>query len=263
MDETHIERALARVRGERERVDAERTALDRFRKDVESIEPAAATRAAADGSANAGTAVAAGTPNEPASSPECRRVREAFVDTAHDAVTAPDEDRSVSETMREELGWEVARAVSPGTTTAFTTGIKRAVLSAVDERRRELRTLAGALDVEARSLDESREAIEGVAEALVRADGTSPASLGFDGLRERHDALAGHRETCDRVGEERQAVLARSTNRGLVGVEQRALAATLYEPLSVDYPALATVARLDAVLDERQRTVRDHLLRRG
>lgn len=264
--ETRIERAAARVRAERECVAAEREAFERFRAAVaSSASPVTAARSASNATVTGGPVASPGSlPGERTGNAGCRRVREAFADTVHDAVTSDAAATPLFETMREQLGREVATAVAAETTLSFTPEVERAVFSAVAERRRELKALDGALERERDSIDAAAETTTDIAAWLARADEASLSALGFDALRERHAVLADHRAACDRVVEQRQAALARSTNEdGVVGVTQRSLAASLYEEWDVDYPVLVTAARLDAVLEGCQRAVREHLVRRA
>ncbi|MFW6437213.1 MAG: DUF7260 family protein [Halococcoides sp.] len=108
------------------------------------------------------------------------------------------------------------------------------------------------------------DAIIEITDWLRDADETPLSALGFDALADRHERLASARRRCDRLAQDRQALLGETTARdGRVAVRHRDLVSTIAEPLSVDHPLLATVLRVEATCADCQRVVRAHLVRRA
>jgi len=251
---THVRAARERVGDERAAVAAKRDALDTFREEVRSMEPAGrgVARAAAGPVVDGST----GTGRE-----RCSAVRTAFAETV--APHSGEADEGLLETMDAELGEQLALAVAPSTPTAFTPGVRDRLVSAIEARRRELSVTLRALDGEADSLDRTRDTLGEVTDWLATADETPLSALGFEELAARHRTLGTHREACADLARRRQAHLDGTTSAGAsVGLTHRDLVAYLYQSLSVDYPVLTTVARLVEVLECCRRAVRDHLVRR-
>lgn len=246
---THVERARVRVEREREAVGEKRTAYDRFRSRIGSMSPRAAAprRTAVDGAGETLVSVPTG---------RCP-VREAFVET----VAPTCEDRPTAALLEDELGADVARALATG---GASPALRRAIRSETDRRRAELAAMDGALEAEAASLARANETVEPIREWLIEANGTPLSERGFEGLRARHERLAGFREDCDALVRDRQARLTRTTGSdGKAGVRHRDLLAYLYDDFPVDHPVLVTATRLDDLCAECQRVVRDHLVRRA
>jgi len=251
--ETHVHRARTVVERERSSVAEKREALGAFAGRIESVETVAANRQPRQ--AVTGTVG----PTSDAGTDRCGTVRTAFEETVGAAV----DDRSGLEGIREELGEELALALAPTTPAVLTPGVRDRLRSRIHARRAELSVTAVALDREAESLASAGETVDGVTTWLVDTDETPLGEVAFGGLRGRHDRLEAHRRACERVARQRQSHLDGTTSHdGSVGLDHRALAASLYDGFPVEFPALATVARLVGLLEEAKRAVRDHLVRR-
>ena len=264
---THVRRALGRVADEREHLAEKRAALDEFGRAVRDLGVDVPNPSATRSDTPAGDAAAAAAPAVRGTEPgadRCRSVRDAFAETVRpysvDDVETPE---PLVETMRAELTDDLAAALAPGSGGQFTPMTKRAVLSAVADRKRELTVTDRALDAEARSLRSAADEIETVVGGLVEANETPLSGLDFTELRARHNELRGHRTLCAEVCRERQEFLHGTTSLDAdVGITHRSLVEYAYSELSVSHPVLSTATRLIALCAECQRTVRDHLVRR-
>ena len=257
--DTHVSRALARVRAEREAVTAKREAFDRFTERVADVDPAA--RPDGGGRMPAGSTVAAGRTQSDGRA----AVREAFDETVrpHATEDVPDAESNL-ERVAAELNREIASALSPAAAgVAFSQSLKAAVLAAADARDDELRALATVLDREEERLGDARSRLDEPIDWIAEADETSLVRLNFEELAARHERLDGFEATCRGVARDRQAFLNRTTSvGGRVGVNHRSVVESLYEDFPVDYPVLSTAVRVEEVCRDCQRSVRDHLARR-
>lgn len=259
--ETHVDVARETVARERGQIVDEQEAYEQFRRQVASISPTEAPpQTGAGGSGPIGTQAAASTTD----STNCRRVREAFAETVRPhSVDAADEE-PLLETIREELGDGIAVALAPTTDHGFTPQTKQAIFAAVCERLQDLDATTTSLDREAESLAAAATETETVTEWLRAADETPLPELGFEDLRERHERLDEFRDQCQQRLTVRQELLQETTSQNpWVGLNHRSLVVFLYQKFQVNYPVLSTIARLDDLLADCQRTVRDHLTRRG
>ncbi|ELZ94496.1 hypothetical protein C440_09968 [Haloferax mucosum ATCC BAA-1512] len=266
--QTHIRQALGRVRDERTRVAEKAAAFDEFARRVRGI-PASSTgqhpkTLQATGGGTLTTTAHVTATQRPSSSDRCRMVRSAFAETVRPC-SIDDIDRAepLSATIEEELSTDLAVALDSQTTGGFTPKTKQAVLSATLERQKELTVMKQVLARERQSLQEAADAVSEVTDWLDVGNETSLADLGFDDLRERHELLATYRTRCEDRLCERQSFLDETASRGgTVSIKQRDLVRYLYEDSSFAYPVLATMTRLHGVLEDCQRIVRDHLVRR-
>lgn len=263
MIETHVDRARDAVERERELLAEEGAAYEEFCDRIRSLSttevaPGTGARGAAPGG------VVAGTARPDAGGAACEQAREAFAETVQPYSVADVDDEPLLETIREELGDGVALALAPTTDPGFTTQTKGAILSAARERRRGIEATIDALDSEAESLHAAGDAVDEITDWLAEADETPLSTLGFDGLRDRHERLADHRDRVAALLDDRQELLASTTGRNRsADITHRSLVRYLYEPLPVVYPVLSTLTRLYDLLGDCQRTVREHLTRRA
>ena len=256
--ETHVSRAVERVRAERDAVTAKRRALDEFAGRVKDVEPAARPDG---GRAPAGSTMAIGRSRADGFA----AVREAFAETVrpHTTEDVPDAESNL-ERMAAELDRELARALSPAASgVPLSPSLKAAVLAAADARGDELRVLDAVLDREEEWLADARDALDDPLERLAEADEASLLRLGFEELADRHDHFGEFGARCERVSRDRQAFLDETTGvRGRVGVDHRSVVESLYEDFPVSYPVLSTAVRVEEACRDRRRSVRDHLARR-
>jgi hypothetical protein len=261
--ETPIDRASERVDAEREHLTQEKRAYKQFRSEVESLSVTANDPPAAGTATTAGV-VSTATSRQRHTVDHCQSVRDAFVETVYPySVADVGDEETPLETIREMLGDSVALVLSPETDHRLTPQVQRAICSTATDRLHELDAMKGALDREASSLRSTRADVESVTDWLVAANEQPLSECGVSALAERHETLATHRETCETLVVDRQDLLDSTTSQGgQVGLTQRSLVEYLYRNQSASYPILATVTRLDNVLAECQRIVRDHLVRR-
>lgn len=256
--ETHVSRALERVRAERDAVAAKRRALAEFGDRVEDVEPAAHPDG---GGVPAGSTMAVGRSRADG----CAAVREAFAETVRPHATGdvPDAE-STLERIAAELDRELARALSPAVSGVhLSPSLKRAVLAAAEARGDELRALDAVLGREEERLADARDAFDDPLDRLADADEASLLPLGFEELADRHERLGEFVARCERVARDRQAFLDGTTGvDGRVGVDHRSVVESLYEDFPVDYPVLSTAVRVEAACRDRRRSVRDHIARR-
>lgn len=262
--DTYVKRAIDRVEGEQELLAGEVTALDRFAAgvaDLEPVTPAESTGAVRPTSGGA-TPAATGFQRTASGTRRIERVRELFAETVRPH-SADDGSETLDQTIEEELGPEIATVLSPSTPGGFTAEVKGAIRSTVAQRRAERCAVERALDHEEASLTAALEGIEEITDWLVAEDRTPLVDLGFEALRDRHEALAAHRSRCERISRERQEVLHGTTSHEMdAGLTQLSLVGYLYDDLETTFPVLRTVVRLERVCRESQRAVRDHLTRR-
>ncbi|WP_436347204.1 DUF7260 family protein [Natronorubrum sp. FCH18a] len=265
---THVHVARERVRNELERVTEKRSAIEQFRRDVESVSPATPIHAGEATRAGPATPVTpqvqlAQQRNHHSTKP-CERIREAFAETIRPhSVSDLEEPEPLSMTILAELGDEIATVLAPNVDVPVTPPVKRAICSTIDDRLAETDAMEKVLETEADSLVSAETELDAITEWLVAANETELSALGFEELRERHETLAQHRRSCDRLLRDRQAVLhGATTGRPTAGTDHRRFLEYLYRPLPVAYPVLVTTLRLESVLADCQRIVRDHLIRR-
>jgi hypothetical protein len=265
---TYTDAARDRVEAERAAAEAKRAGMDSFIDRVADLSPESSP-AESPGVAGAG-GVARRT--EASGAGGCEPVRTAFAETVHPKAVAEDAasesagstSQPLTATIRRELTESIAVALAPASSVSLSPGLKRGILTEARRRRSELDVLCRALDREAESLQSAADTVASVSSWIAAADETPLTELGFDALRHRHEALAGHRKRCEEAVADRQSILASTTAVDAdAGLRHRDLVASIYEGLSVDHPVLTTVVRLDDACQECQRTVRAHLVRRA
>ena len=261
--ETHIDSALTSVEREQTHFDAERKAYERFQSEIASLSPQPATAPSTSLSPDGGT-LSTGMPRNGAVTTHADRARELFIETVRPhSVSDVDTEEPLIETIREELGDSLAFVLAPGTDADLTPQVQSAICSKAQQRLRELTTMSSALDREAESLQAAARDCQTVTEWVETHNQTSLLEFGFPELQRRHERLSAHRERCGERLRARQEAIHSTTSRGAkTGLEHRSVVTFLYQEFPVSYPVLSTVTRLDALLANCQRTVRDHLTRR-
>ena len=258
--DTHIKEARARVRAEREAVDAKRDAFEAF---VQRVEEAPIDRTAAS---SVGVTTVAGTQQRSTRTTDsgCGAVLTAFAETIRPhCVEDVDTGESLLETVRAEFTESIAVALAPTTGASFTSELKRTVVAEAETRRAEATAFDRALDREMSQLDDANEVVNGITDWLRRAEEPPASAIEFDALKLRHETLEDHRSRCDALARRRQAFLEEATNNGVkAGIRHRQLMPHLYDAPPVDHPVLATAAQLDSACKAYQRAVRDQLIRR-
>jgi len=262
--ETHIDSALTRVERERTHVEEERQAYERFRSGVESLSPQPATAPSASSSVGGGSLSVSGWSQHDATTTDADRVRTLFTETVRPySVADLDAEESLLETIREELGDSIAFALAPETEADVTPQVQSAICSTIQQRQRELDAMGSALDREQESLQAAANDCQTITEWMEDHNQTSLLEFGFPELQRRHEQLSTHRDGCEERLLARQETIQATTSRDArIGLTHRSLVTYLYQAFPVSYPVLSTLTRLDSLLADCQRTVRDHLTRR-
>lgn len=257
-----VSKALSRVEDESRHVEETLDAFDRFDRTVRETAPVEFGAATVE-PAGGGAMTVLATADRPAHT-TCDRIRERFVETIRPhSVEDVDGSEPLVETMREELGEEPALALAPNGPGGFTAELKRTIISAIEARRAELRSLSAALERERESLETAAEELESVIDAIRALGDCRLLHLDFEALRRRHDRLSTCRHRCDRLSRERQATLDSTTSYGgAAGLSHRTLIEYLYHDRPTTHPVLSAVVELDRGCAEGQRALRDHLSRR-
>lgn len=251
--QTAVHHAAERVAVEKSAIAEKVDALETFTERVESLGPTQTSQERATQTV-AGSMVTAGVSDKRST------VRSAFAET----VAPHAEDDSTLEAVRTELGEGVALALAPTTQAAFTPELRTHLLTATENRRQELAVTVQALGREAEQVESAAATADDLLASLRRADETALSALGFEELRTRHERLSEWDDQLVTAAERRQAFLHGSTSHGgQIGVDNHDLIRSLYEDFSVSHPVLSTVAELQAVLEDCQAVVRDHLVRRA
>lgn len=259
--------AIERAAAERESIEAKAAAFRRFAEQVQDVSPTGGSGARSQSTLNptassvsqqtpTGGALAVRSSSSSHTSP-CHSVREAFAAT----VLPHAEVETTQKALVDELSTDLAAALSPAAG-GFAQGLKQQLLSRVSERKRECQLLSKAIETERERVRETCSELDSITSWIAEADETPLLQLGFEELRERHDRLEAHRETCSELAHERQAAIRGTRNDGLTGIRQRELLDLLYEDFADNNPVLADIARLDDLLSECQRSVRRHLCAR-
>jgi len=262
--ETHLDRARTRVSAEQDQVTGERRAYERFRSEVESLQVSMRNRSA-PGATTAGV-VSGGAGLQRDRSSQCQTVRDLFAETIrpHSLMDrGAGTEEPLLETIRQELGGSIAVVLSPETNHRLTSQARAAIRSKATDRIRKLDAMEQALEREADSVQSAHAEVESIADWLATANEASLLDLGFPELRQRHETLDAHRTVCETRLRDRQELLGNTTSReGQIGLSHRSFVEYLYQDVPVSYPVLSACTRLDRVLADSQRTVRDHLTRR-
>ena len=260
--ETQVEQAVERVERETEHMRGRHRAVERFADRVADVRPAAdgAGRPATDG----GVVLSPGMGGASTREGGCAEVRECFAETVAPYSTADlDGSEPLVETISEEFNEAVALALSPATGADFSPATKRAVITAAEERGREIKAMLAALDRERESLAEAAETVGEITAWLTEANEQPLLELGFEELIDRHRRIDSFRASCDDLARDRQRTLRTTTaEQGSAAIEHEQLLALLYDEFPTEFPVLTTVARLGSLFEQSQRALRDHLVRR-
>lgn len=265
LDDSQLHEAIQLVDDEQAHIEETLAAYDRFLSGLGqlSVETPSVSVTSTTASGGGPQSVSAAVREEPTGTDGLQQVRSLFADTVYPPSTAEfDEPEPLLVTIREELGEEIALAVSPSTEALLTADLKAAIETAADQSRMELQAMNRGLDREAESLRTARLLHEQIVDWLT-ADHQPLTELGFEGLSQRHQRLADYKRRCDQLAAGRQSTIRETTNHARsADLSHELLVDYLYGPLSTAYPVLSTVARLTGLCLDCQRTVRDHLVRR-
>jgi hypothetical protein len=261
---TPLDDALERVSRERTVIRDMRSAFDQFESEVRQLSPASSGGQARHVTDGGVTPVSNTMADTGSGTDRCRTVCELFAETVQPHSTeSVDGDEPVLETIRNELGEELALALAPTTGAGFDKTIKQGILSATRQRQTELDAMTDALAAESESLRSAQKAVTSMAEWLESADRESMLSLDFTALRDRHETLVEFEERTETLLRDRQRHLHASTGtNATVGVTHLSLAEYLYGSFTSAYPVLSVLTRFLNCIQKSQRAVRDHLVRR-
>jgi hypothetical protein len=232
-----IEQALAVVTREIDCVEAELTALRRFRTRIVSIEPTARAAGTVDTSGGGVSALGARKPKPDAG---LRAVRDAYRETVMAVPHFEAEyDDSLEANMSTEFGPELGTQLATGT--HLTPQLYDALLTASEGARDERETLLPALERERESLQSVRTKLDdcerrGAALGSNARRTTDPARL--DDIDAQ---LAEIESDCETVAATRQRQLHSRSAAALSGIDGTSLVRYLYGECSVTCPALADI----------------------
>lgn len=259
-----ISEALEVAEQTRDNVSETKSAVEQFATAIDEIDPIESVTAfETPTTVGDGGLSVASTAHRAVDAPaQIDRVRESFVVAFGSEDGSVDDDQLV-ETVERVFGPVVSKQLAPTTSDEYTAETKRVLRAAVERRRTQLDAVTHAINVETTSLTETLEATDPIVEWLESATETSPLTLEFETLFERHETVSAHQSECDAILSNRQDVL-HGTNSfdGRIGLAHRPFIESLYEDRSVRYPVLSSIARLSADCLEYERTVRDQLTRR-
>ncbi|MFP8953883.1 hypothetical protein ACLI4Z_13085 [Natrialbaceae archaeon A-arb3/5] len=265
MVRTYVHDARERIDAEGEHVAEKLAAYDQFERELDDIQVCTPGGPRRQGHTNQNgvTTTATILAHTERNDDTLKRIRSSFAETVRPLSTDDlDEPEPVLTTVQEELGEDVAYALSPATDSRFTPEVKNAIRSMIARRRTDLQATDRALAVEKRSLQHALDELEPVIDWICRVNETPLSDLGFDALRTRHETVAAHRSRCNQVAADRQAIIHGAARESVSTAAHRTLLAYLYRDLPTSFPVLTTVTRLDERCQDCQRTVRDHLVRR-
>jgi hypothetical protein len=248
------------VRREREAIQEKIRAYEAFEDRLEAIDDPGP--AIGDGGAlrAAASTIESRVLGRPGSKPEA--IREAFRETVRpESLADLEDDEPLEDTIAAELGPSLASTICADDPASVPPDLRDTVLAAARTRRRETQATDEALMKEASFLREAEELLDPIRDWFRRADETTLVELDFPALRDRHARLGDHLDRCRPILRARHAFVADATETEWARVPHMALAEYLYGDLGVDYPVIATTARIaDACRDARRR-VRRHMTR--
>lgn len=250
---TPLDDARERVEAETAAVTEKREAITAFASRVESLSPTRISQKSATQTVGGQLTSGGGTDRR-------ATVRTTFAET----VQAHTDTKSTLGAVRAELGETAALALAPTTQTAFTPNLRKQLLAATENRRQELAVTQRALTREGDQIATATSTVTDLVDWLQTADETPLSALGFEALQTRHEKLDDWQCRLETVAESRQSFLHGTTSdSGQIGADNHELVRSIYEDFAVDHPVLATVTQLQETLEECQRVVRTHLLRRA
>lgn len=253
------------VEREQTHVDEERQAYEHFHSEVASLSPQTPTNQSRNKSVTGKSiSLSKCTQSHSAESNACR-IRELFAETIRPySVADIDTEETLLETVQEELGDSIAFVLAPGTDVQVTTQIQQTICSVAQYRQRELNLMAKILEQEYESIQAATHDFQTISNWVKQRNQSSLQKLGFDELQHNHEKLSSHRSCCeDRLYARQETIQAtRIGQNAQISRKHQPVVTYLYQELPVTYPILSTITRLDMLLADCQRTIRDHLTRR-
>lgn len=244
---------------EQSRVAAELSALERFERRIRGLS-AGTGRSGAAGTARAGGTTLARADTADAQ-PQLRAVRQAYEETVM-AVPHYDDDygEPFEKHVRAEFGDDVAAAIAGGS--ALTPPIKQALLRSAAASREERTAFLRTLSTEGDSLAAASDDLAAIERRIGRIENQRRLQQSFPELTETWEELGELEGECQSILERRQDQIQRGGSGANWRDDGHSLCAYLYEPLPVEYPALADGALLLDRIRTTRRRVADALTRR-
>jgi hypothetical protein len=249
-----IEAALETLERERTCTHDERTAFERLRSRVASIEPSPETPTESPTGRGGGTAVLSGHANR--SDAGVRTVRQAYRETvllvSH---FETDYGESLAENLAAELGTGLAARLFDGG--RLTPQLHDTLLAACDRAIEERETYLETLATERTSLCQTRDRLDEVESRAVELGFAVGETTDSREYGEIDCALQDLKEDCETLAQRRQELLHGRSTAQLVGISGERLVQLLYDDCEATCPALADVADCLATI----RTHRERCLR--
>ncbi|MFC6730775.1 hypothetical protein ACFQDG_19160, partial [Natronoarchaeum mannanilyticum] len=193
--------------------------------------------------------------------PQLRAVRRAYEETVM-AVPHYDDDygEPFEKHVRAEFGDDVAAAIDGGS--GLTPPIKQALLQSAAASREERTAFLRTLSTEDDSLAAAADDLAAIERRIGRFESQRRLQQSFPELTETWEELGELEGECQSILERRQEQIQRGGSGANWRDDGHSLCAYLYEPLPVEYPALADGALLLDRIRTTRRRVADALTRR-
>lgn len=193
---------------------------------------------------------------------QIKKVRTLFAETVcPHSLEDIEQNEPLLVTIREELGEEIALALSPLTSQRFTNNLKTAILSSSKQSQYKLKAMNKGLDVEKKSLEN----LISLTDSFNKWSNSKNQPIeekGFISLKNRHEKLSDFREKFEELTVQRQSIIHSTTNSVFsANMSHDVLVNYLYQSLPVNYPVLSVSMQLINLCDNQQRTVREYLTR--
>lgn len=243
------------VAAERERIGAERAALQEFEARIAALDPATSAAATAGGQAGV---VAVQSRSDGVLRTVRRQYRETVIAAREE--TAPDTaDRSLAEHMTADFGQETALAVTTGG--GLTPHLKQSLLHASRHARSTREGYANTLSDEADAIKSLRTLSRDIDGTIAAVESTPMIHHSYDDLFDRYVRLTQAEDRLDAVLEERQAALHRPAN-GASADDLADVRSHLYHDIDPMHPLLAHGAALARSVRRARERVSEALSRR-
>jgi hypothetical protein len=252
---TYFHRAREECGEEQSRLQAERSALERFESQIRGLSAASVGQS----TPSRGGATLAQSNVETRS--QLQAVQNAYRDTVM-AVPHYQEDygESLTEHMTAEFGEDVTTAVVEGST--LTPQVKRALVSKASESRKERAAFARTLAAESESVTTVGEELSAIDSRVERIESNRRLQQSFRELAEQWEELDDLEADCEAALTRRQETVQRGATSPNWREGGYDLCAYLYESLPVTYPVLADGALLTDRIETTKRKVTEALTRR-
>jgi len=255
--ETLIDEAQQLVIDERKAIADKLAALDRFAKGVTKI--STETRPSPTGSAVAGNFLNS-SPMSVSNDDRICRVRSLFAETVQPHSIA-DIGRSepLLVTIQEEFNEEIALALSPSTNHQFTPQLQRAICSATERCKSDLRVMDKGLAIEEDDLEYVAELRKSLPDKLSAAPDAS--EIHSTTLVNQYEKIEHCKRQCEQLTIDRQLTVHATINHSPEGnLSHSFLLDYIYQSLDVDYPVLSATIQLINHCETHQQTICERLI---